>query len=44
MIAALFNPDITAKFWFSKSTGKLEVGKQVHWEWEMEMGRFRRSR
>jgi uncharacterized protein YndB with AHSA1/START domain len=32
---AFINPDITSKFWFSKSTGKLEVGKQVHWEWEM---------
>ena len=35
VFAAFINPDITAKFWFSKSTGKLEVGKQVHWEWEM---------
>jgi uncharacterized protein YndB with AHSA1/START domain len=32
---AFINPDITSKFWFSKGTGKLEVGKQVHWEWEM---------
>ncbi len=32
---AFINPDITAKFWFTKSSGRLEVGKQVQWEWEM---------
>jgi uncharacterized protein YndB with AHSA1/START domain len=32
---AFVNPDITTKFWFTKSTGRLEVGKQVQWEWEM---------
>jgi uncharacterized protein YndB with AHSA1/START domain len=32
---AFINPDITTKFWFTKSTGNLEVGKQVHWEWDM---------
>jgi uncharacterized protein YndB with AHSA1/START domain len=32
---AFVNPDITAKFWFSKSSGRLEVGKQVQWDWEM---------
>jgi uncharacterized protein YndB with AHSA1/START domain len=30
---ALVNPTITAKFWFSKGSGRLETGKQVHWEW-----------
>jgi uncharacterized protein YndB with AHSA1/START domain len=30
---ALVNPTITAKFWFSKGSGPLETGKQVHWEW-----------
>jgi uncharacterized protein YndB with AHSA1/START domain len=25
----------TTQFWFTKSTGKLEVGKQVQWDWEM---------
>lgn len=32
---AIVNPDITTKFWFTKSSGKLEVGKEVQWEWEM---------
>ncbi|MBE3065373.1 MAG: SRPBCC family protein [Spirochaetes bacterium] len=32
---AFINPDITTKFWFTKSSGKLEVGKQVQWDWEM---------
>jgi uncharacterized protein YndB with AHSA1/START domain len=32
---AFVNPAITTRFWFTKSSGRLEVGKQVHWEWEM---------
>src|SRR6266487_2350097 len=32
---AFVNPDITTKFWFTKSSGRLEVGKQVQWDWEM---------
>lgn len=32
---ALVNPDITTKFWFTKSSGRLEAGKQVQWDWEM---------
>ena len=32
---AFIDPDITTKFWFSRSTGRLEAGRQVHWEWEM---------
>jgi uncharacterized protein YndB with AHSA1/START domain len=32
---AFINPDITTKFWFTKSTGRLEAGKQVQWDWEM---------
>ena len=32
---AFVNPDITTKFWFTKSSGRLEAGKQVHWDWEM---------
>ena len=32
---ALVNPAITSNFWFSKSSGPLEVGKQVRWDWEM---------
>src|SRR5213592_4794422 len=32
---AFVNPDITTQFWFTKSSGRLEAGKQVQWEWEM---------
>jgi uncharacterized protein YndB with AHSA1/START domain len=32
---AFINPAITTNFWFTKSSGKLEVGKTVTWEWEM---------
>jgi uncharacterized protein YndB with AHSA1/START domain len=32
---AFVNPDITAKFWFTKGSGRLEAGKQVQWDWEM---------
>ena len=32
---AFVNPDITTKFWFTKSSGRLEAGKQIQWEWEM---------
>ncbi len=32
---AFVDPDITTKFWFTKSSGRLESGGQVQWEWEM---------
>jgi uncharacterized protein YndB with AHSA1/START domain len=32
---AFINPDITTKFWFTKSSGRLEAGKEVQWDWEM---------
>ncbi len=32
---AFINPEITTKFWFTRSSGKLEAGKQVTWTWEM---------
>jgi uncharacterized protein YndB with AHSA1/START domain len=32
---ALVNPEITTQFWFTKSSGRLEAGRQVQWEWEM---------
>ena len=32
---AFINPEITTKFWFTKSSGRLEAGKQVTWSWEM---------
>jgi uncharacterized protein YndB with AHSA1/START domain len=32
---AFIDPDITTKFWFTKSSGKLKVNKTITWEWEM---------
>lgn len=32
---AFIDPAITTKFWFTKSSGTLEAGKTVTWEWEM---------
>lgn len=32
---AFINPRITTNFWFTKSSGNLEKGKKVTWEWEM---------
>ena len=32
---AFIDPAITTNFWFTKSSGNLEVGKTVKWEWEM---------
>jgi uncharacterized protein YndB with AHSA1/START domain len=32
---AFVDPKITTQFWFTKSSGKLEKGKTVIWEWEM---------
>jgi uncharacterized protein YndB with AHSA1/START domain len=32
---AFVNPDITTKFWFTKSSGRLEAGTQVRWDWDM---------
>ncbi|MEF3302924.1 SRPBCC family protein [Paenibacillus sp. GYB003] len=32
---AFVDPAITTKFWFTKSTGRLETGKRVRWDWEM---------
>lgn len=30
---AMVNPDITSKFWFTKSSGRVEPGKTLEWEW-----------
>ncbi|MGA9408685.1 MAG: SRPBCC family protein [Bacteroidota bacterium] len=35
VFAAFVDPAITTKFWFTKSSGKLEPGKNVRWDWEM---------
>lgn len=32
---AFIDPSITTKFWFTKSSGRLEVGKRIRWDWEM---------
>lgn len=32
---AFINPEVTTHFWFTKSTGRLEEGKTITWEWEM---------
>jgi uncharacterized protein YndB with AHSA1/START domain len=32
---AFINPAITTKVWFTKSSGRLETGKRVIWEWVM---------
>ncbi len=32
---AFVDPAITARFWFTKSSGRLETGKQIQWDWEM---------
>lgn len=32
---AFVNPAITANFWFTKGSGRLEAGKQISWHWEM---------
>ena len=38
-VAAVFeafvDPAVTTKFWFTKSSGRLEPGAQVEWAWEM---------
>jgi uncharacterized protein YndB with AHSA1/START domain len=32
---AFVDPKITTRFWFTKSSGRLEVGKEIRWTWEM---------
>lgn len=35
VFAAFTDPAVTTRFWFTKSSGPLEVGRRVRWEWEM---------
>ena len=35
VFAAFVEPERTARFWFTKGSGRLEVGKRVRWDWEM---------
>jgi len=32
---AFIDPVVTTRFWFTKSSGKLEKGKTITWKWEM---------
>ena len=32
---AFVNPEMTTRFWFTKSTGRVEAGKHLTWTWEM---------
>ncbi|KAF0818165.1 Ligand-binding SRPBCC domain protein family [Bacillus sp. ZZV12-4809] len=32
---AFIDPSITTKFWFTKSSGRLEEGKRFRWDWKM---------
>lgn len=32
---AFVDPEVTTQFWFTKSSGRLAMGREVQWEWEM---------
>lgn len=32
---AFIDPEITTNFWFTKSSGRLEPGQEIRWDWEM---------
>jgi uncharacterized protein YndB with AHSA1/START domain len=32
---AIINPEITTKFWFTRSSGRLDENKKLEWIWEM---------
>lgn len=32
---ALVNPEITKRFWFTKSSGRVTAGQKLRWDWEM---------
>ena len=35
VFAAMIDPGITSRFWFSKGSARLEAGRHVRWDWEM---------
>lgn len=35
MFEAIVDPAVTTKFWFTHSSGRLDEGKPVEWEWRM---------
>ncbi|WP_431211735.1 SRPBCC domain-containing protein [Puia sp. P3] len=40
VFGAFVDPAVTTKFWFTKSTGRLEAGKEVVWTWGDVWGEF----
>jgi len=32
---AFVDPAITTRFWFTRSSGRLEPGREIRWDWEM---------
>lgn len=32
---AFVDPAITSRFWFTRSSGRLQTGEQVRWDWDM---------
>ena len=32
---AFVDPAITTRFWFTRSSGRLETGQKIQWDWEM---------
>jgi uncharacterized protein YndB with AHSA1/START domain len=35
VFAAIIDPAVTTRFWFTRSSGKLEVGNVIQWDWDM---------
>lgn len=35
VFGAFVDPAVTMKFWFTKSSGRVEPGAHLMWEWEM---------
>jgi uncharacterized protein YndB with AHSA1/START domain len=35
VFSAFVDPTITTRFWFTRSSGRLEKGKRVRWDWAM---------
>jgi len=35
VFGAFIDPSVTTNFWFTRSSGRLEAGHEVRWDWEM---------
>ena len=35
VFGAFIDPRVTTNFWFTRSSGRLEAGHEVRWDWEM---------